>query len=100
MHQPNKEVLAHSSSSPITGDALKGTWECVVKVSVLLAVTYVVASRLVSALPATGYRELPIFGNRVAIWIAAQLHLMFAAFVLGVPISRASSPGCSRWPTR
>ena len=32
------------------------------------------------------YRNFPIIGSRVAIWIIAQLHLMFAAFVLGVPI--------------
>ncbi|MFQ5924294.1 MAG: cytochrome ubiquinol oxidase subunit I, partial [Anaerolineales bacterium] len=32
------------------------------------------------------YRDFPLIGSRAAIWIAAQLHLMFAAFVLGVPI--------------
>ena len=32
------------------------------------------------------YRAFPVVGSRVAIWIAAQLHLMFAAFVLAVPI--------------
>ncbi len=36
------------------------------------------------SLPA--YREFPAIGSRAAVWIAAQLHLMFAAFVLGVPI--------------
>jgi hypothetical protein len=54
----------------------------------------------------------------VAIWVTAQVHLMFAAFVLGVPmfavIAEAigiwgkdekydrlarSSPGSSSWPT-
>ena len=28
----------------------------------------------------------PIVGSRVAIWAVAQLHLLFAAFVLAVPI--------------
>src|SRR4029450_10223903 len=28
----------------------------------------------------------PLVGSRVAIWMAAQLHLLFAAFVLAVPI--------------
>ncbi|MBI4641478.1 MAG: cytochrome ubiquinol oxidase subunit I, partial [Candidatus Tectomicrobia bacterium] len=37
-----------------------------------------------SASPA--YREFPIIGSRVAVWVVAQLHLMFAAFVVGVPI--------------
>ena len=32
------------------------------------------------------YRDFPVIGARGAIWIAAQLHLMFAAFVLGVPM--------------
>ena len=33
-----------------------------------------------------GYREFPVIGSRVAIWIAGQVHLMFAAFMLGVPM--------------
>lgn len=32
------------------------------------------------------YRNFPVIGSRVAVWIAAQLHLMFAAFVLAVPM--------------
>lgn len=32
------------------------------------------------------YRNFPMIGSRVAVWIAAQLHLMFAAFVLAVPM--------------
>ncbi|MBZ0111213.1 MAG: cytochrome ubiquinol oxidase subunit I [Thermoanaerobaculia bacterium] len=32
------------------------------------------------------YREFPVIGSRVAVWMAAQLHLLFAAFVLAVPI--------------
>ena len=34
----------------------------------------------------TEYRTFPKIGSRVAIWIVAQLHLMFAAFVLAVPM--------------
>ncbi len=36
------------------------------------------------SLPA--YRDFPLIGSRSAIWIAAEIHLMFAAFVLGVPM--------------
>ena len=42
--------------------------------------------------PAKPYEEAavpgrsPSIGSRVAIWIVAQLHLLFAAFVLAVPI--------------
>ncbi len=35
---------------------------------------------------AAAYRDFPWIGSRAAIWIAAEIHLMFAAFVLGVPI--------------
>src|SRR5213083_944097 len=35
---------------------------------------------------ANAYRDFPLIGSRAAVWIAAQIHLMFAAFVLGVPI--------------
>jgi cytochrome bd ubiquinol oxidase subunit I len=41
------------------------------------------------AVAGTGPREygnFPIVGARGAVWIAAQVHLMFAAFVLGVPM--------------
>lgn len=32
------------------------------------------------------YRTFPIIGSRVIVWVFAQLHLMFAAFVLAVPM--------------
>ena len=32
------------------------------------------------------YRAVPRIGSRVAIWMVAQLHLLFAAFVLAIPI--------------
>lgn len=32
------------------------------------------------------YRAVPFLGSRPLIWMVAQLHLLFAAFVLGVPI--------------
>ena len=35
------------------------------------------------------YGHFPLVGSRVAVWVAAEVHLMFAAFVLGCP--------CSRW---
>src|SRR5262245_61536969 len=35
---------------------------------------------------AGAYRTFPVIGSRGAVWIAAQVHLMFAAFVLGVPM--------------
>ena len=42
---------------------------------------------LQAAADTTGaYRDFPLIGSRAAVWIAAEIHLMFAAFVLGVPI--------------
>ena len=32
------------------------------------------------------YPDFPLIGSRSAVWIAAEVHLMFAAFVLGVPM--------------
>ncbi|HKQ98018.1 MAG TPA: cytochrome ubiquinol oxidase subunit I [Candidatus Polarisedimenticolia bacterium] len=32
------------------------------------------------------YRTFPVVGSRIAIWVVAQLHLLFAAFVLAVPL--------------
>ena len=32
------------------------------------------------------YRSFPLIGSRLAVWAIAQLHLNFAAFILGVPI--------------
>jgi cytochrome bd-type quinol oxidase subunit 1 len=34
----------------------------------------------------TAYRSFPLVGSRLAVWGIAQLHLNFAAFILGVPI--------------
>lgn len=34
----------------------------------------------------TAYRDLPFIGSRNLVWIIAQLHLLLAGFVLGVPI--------------
>ncbi len=39
------------------------------------------------------YRDFPWIGSRAAVWIAAEIHLMFAAFVLGVPIFAVVAEG-------
>jgi cytochrome d ubiquinol oxidase subunit I len=48
----------------------------------LLALGSVVYAQIPSA-PAT---EFPYTGNRTAVWIVAQLHILFAGFILGAPI--------------
>jgi cytochrome bd-type quinol oxidase subunit 1 len=58
------------------------------------ALAAVVLVTLLAALPACAqeasrepaYRSFPLIGSRLAVWAVAQLHLNFAAFILGVPI--------------
>ena len=42
---------------------------------------------------AGAYRDFPVFGSRTAVWIAAEIHLMFGAFVLGVPMFAVVAEG-------
>jgi cytochrome bd-type quinol oxidase subunit 1 len=59
-----------------------------------MALAVVALFTLLSALPALAqdaarepaYRAFPLIGSRLAVWAVAQLHLNFAAFILGVPI--------------
>jgi cytochrome d ubiquinol oxidase subunit I len=59
-----------------------------------LALSLVIAAVALAALPAQAqeaakdpaYRQFPVLGSRLALWAVAQLHLNFAAFILGVPI--------------
>lgn len=52
-----------------------------------LAVLSVLAAAVVYAQPAEPRPiTFPYIGNRTAVWITAQLHILFAAFILGAPI--------------
>ncbi len=42
-------------------------------------------------------RDFPLVGSRVAIWVSAQVHLMFAAFVLGVPMFAVIAEAIAIW---
>lgn len=59
-----------------------------VAIGVLAAIFLLVAGVALAAEVGSGpaYRDFPIIGSRVAVWIAAEVHLMFAAFILGVPM--------------
>ncbi len=63
------------SRSVIAGVALAAVW---------LALT--VGPALAQGGEPPAYREFPVIGSRVAVWITAEVHLMFAAFMLGVPM--------------
>ena len=59
--------------------------------ALLLLVVLVLAVALVpadaqDAAKEPAYRHFPVLGSRLAVWAVAQLHLNFAAFILGCPI--------------
>jgi len=66
--------------------ALTGVRGGIMKISLILAAVYVLAYLLPRSFEAADYRHFPVIGSRVLVWCLAQAHLMFAAFVLGVPI--------------
>jgi hypothetical protein len=45
-----------------------------------------VESTAQAQVPSAPSVEFPYTGNRTAVWIVAQLHILFAAFILGAPI--------------
>ena len=66
--------------------ALTGVRGGIVKISLILAAVYLLVFLLPRAFETADYRHFPVIGSRVLVWALAQAHLMFAAFVLGVPI--------------
>jgi cytochrome bd-type quinol oxidase subunit 1 len=55
-------------------------------VAVLVAVALALPAHAQEAAREPAYRDFPVLGSRLAVWAVAQLHLNFAAFILGVPI--------------
>ncbi|HXC61384.1 MAG TPA: cytochrome ubiquinol oxidase subunit I, partial [Nitrospiria bacterium] len=54
-----------------------------------IAVLFLLAlapSAFAQELSSKDYRDIPYIGSRNAVWIIAQIHLLFGGFVLGVPI--------------
>ena len=58
--------------------------------ALLLVVALCALATAAGAQPAqpseSAYRAFPYVGSRLAVWVIAQIHLNFAAFILGVPI--------------
>jgi cytochrome bd-type quinol oxidase subunit 1 len=52
----------------------------------LIVLASAVPSLAQEAAKEPAYRSFPWIGSRLAVWAVAQLHLNFAAFILGVPI--------------
>ena len=57
-------------------------------IAIFLAMAAFAAARTALAAPDGGtiYRSIGGLDSRTVVWFVAELHLMFAAFVLGVPI--------------
>jgi cytochrome bd-type quinol oxidase subunit 1 len=66
--------------------ALVGVRGGILKVSLILAAVYLLVFLLPRSFEAADYRHFPLIGSRVLVWCLAEAHLMFGAFVLGVPI--------------
>lgn len=64
----------------------KGISKGIIKLTVLLGIAFGILFLVKPFGTEEAYRAFPVIGSRVWIWIIAQLHLNFAAFVLGVPI--------------
>jgi cytochrome bd-type quinol oxidase subunit 1 len=56
------------------------------KVILLVVGLLLVGTAAYAQLPDPKPHEFPIGGNRAAVWVVAQLHILFAAFILGAPI--------------
>jgi cytochrome bd-type quinol oxidase subunit 1 len=67
-----------------TGGRLAGTALLVLTVAVVLLTFAPAVAQDAAKEPA--YRNFPVLGSRLAVWAVAQLHLNFAAFILGCPI--------------
>jgi cytochrome bd-type quinol oxidase subunit 1 len=52
----------------------------------LVLVATLVPAAAQDAAKEPAYRNFPVLGSRLAVWAVAQLHLNFAAFILGCPI--------------
>ncbi|RJQ48814.1 MAG: hypothetical protein C4538_03320, partial [Nitrospiraceae bacterium] len=64
----------------------RGISKGLVKLTVLLGISFAAFLIIKPFATEESYRAFPMIGSRLWVWIIAQLHLNFAAFVLGVPI--------------
>ncbi len=65
---------------------LGGVRKGLAKISFILVATYALIQLVTHLMHPADYRAFPVIGSRVFVWVIAEWHLMFAAFVLGVPI--------------
>jgi cytochrome bd-type quinol oxidase subunit 1 len=66
---------------------------CLASLALVLVAVHVAGAQEPAAAGPREYGSFPWIGSRTAVWIAAEVHLMFAAFVLGVPMFAVVAEG-------
>ncbi|MGH7207320.1 MAG: hypothetical protein ACREI2_14055, partial [Nitrospiraceae bacterium] len=79
----SEETSGVLRSRVVAGQLAALIWSGIALVVLLHAIP-ALAQETAKAAPA--YRAFPLVGSRLAVWAIAQIHLNFAAFILGVPI--------------
>ena len=71
----------------LSGSLSKSTWKWIPFTAVVAGLVLILPSFAFGA-EEVAYRQLPgnFISSRVVVWVLAQLHLLFAAFVLAIPI--------------
>ncbi|MEK7748328.1 MAG: cytochrome ubiquinol oxidase subunit I, partial [Nitrospirota bacterium] len=83
--QLEKPVGTQDMFSLFTDFMKRGGWLILLSIALfILGAQLAYAEDSTSAM--TEYRDMPWIGSRNAIWIVAQIHILFAGFVLGVPM--------------
>jgi cytochrome bd ubiquinol oxidase subunit I len=66
---------------------MKNRWrQCLLIMLGMLGLLVSLGTAVYAQVPSAPSIEFPYTGNRTAVWIVAQLHILFAAFILGAPI--------------
>ena len=77
----------------MTGRRLGAAATGLASLVLLLALVHVAGAQEPAVAGPREYGSFPWIGSRTAVWIAAEVHLMFAAFVLGVPMFAVVAEG-------
>lgn len=72
--------------APAASVAAKSRLSGVLTTLLIMAGLLLVGTAAYAQLPDPKPHEFPVTGNRTAVWVVAQLHILFAAFILGAPI--------------
>ncbi len=77
----------------MSGRRLGMAASCLASLALVLVAVHVAGAQEPAVAGPRAYGSFPWIGSRTAVWIAAEVHLMFAAFVLGVPMFAVVAEG-------